>query len=120
MLHSKFQSKVLLLDYFKFFESDFSFTFSFILKRREKLPKSANNASTSDVAQALILHHFVSIRLVFWSTVYLFHKRSENHRLSAHYILSIDLKRSLENFFFFLQLKVYCSTNKFSLNNRLC
>ena len=85
----------MLLGYFEFFESDFSFTLSFILKRRETLPKSANNTSTSDVAQALILDHFVSIRLVFWSTDYLFHKRSENHRLSADNILSIDLKRSL-------------------------
>jgi hypothetical protein len=84
----------LLLSFFEFFESVFLFTLSFILKRREKLPKSANNASTSDVAQALILDHFVSIRLDCWSTVYHFHKRSENHRLSAHYILSIDLKRS--------------------------
>ena len=90
----------MLLGYFEFFESVFSFTLSFILKRREKLPKSANNTSTSDVAQALILDHFVSIRLVFWSTDYLFHKRSENHRLSAHYILILDLKRSLVIFRF--------------------
>jgi hypothetical protein len=68
----------LLLGYFEFTQSVFSFRFSFILKRREKLPKSANNTSTSDVAQALIFHHFVSIKLVFWSTDYLFHKRSEN------------------------------------------
>ena len=73
-IHSKFQSKVLLLGYFEFFESVFSFTLSFILKRREKLPKSANNASILDVAQALILDHFVSTGLVFWSTVYFFIK----------------------------------------------
>ena len=85
----------MLLGVFEFFESVFSFTHSIILKRREKLPKSANNASTSDVAQALILDHFLSIRLVCWSTVYRFRKISENHRLSAHYILIIDLKRSL-------------------------
>jgi hypothetical protein len=99
-IHLKFQSKVLLLGYFEYSELDFSFTFSFILKRREKLPISANNASTSDVAQALILHHFVSTRLDCWSTDYLFHKRSENHRLSAHYILIIDLKRCLVTFRF--------------------
>ena len=85
---------------FQFFESDFPFTPSFILKRREKLPKSANNTSTSDVAQALILDHFGSIRLVFWSIDYLFYKRSENHRLSADNILIIDLKRSLVVFRF--------------------
>ena len=90
----------MLLGYFEFFESVFSFTLSFILKRREKRPKSANNASTSNAAQALILHHFVSTRLVFWSTDYLFHERSENHRLSADNILSINLKRSLVVFRF--------------------
>ena len=84
----------MILGYFEFFESDFSFTLSFIVKRKETLLKSANYASTSDVAQALILDHFVSIRLVCWSTDYLFHKRSENHRLSAHFILILDLKRS--------------------------
>ena len=94
-IHSKFQSKVLLLDYFEFFESDFSFTLSFILKRREKRQISANSTSTSDLAQALILDHFVSTGLVLWSTDYLFHKRSENRRLSAHYILIIDLNRLL-------------------------
>ena len=83
------------MGYFEFFESVFSFTLSFILKRRETLLKSAHNASTSDVAQALILDHFVSTGPVFWSTVYLFHKRSENHRLSAVNFLIIDLKRSL-------------------------
>ena len=90
----------MLLGYFEFFESVFSFTLSFILKRRETLLESANNASTSDVAQALILDHFVSTGLVFWSTDYLFHKRSENHRLSADNILIIDLKRCLVIFRF--------------------
>ena len=55
----------MLLDYFEFFDSDFSFTLSFILKRREKPLINANYASTSDVAQALILDHFVSTGLVF-------------------------------------------------------
>ena len=100
---NKWVVKILLVIFwfFEFFDSVFSFTLSFILKRREKLPKNANNTSTSDVAQALILDHFVSIWLVFWSTVYLFQKRSENHRLSADNILILDLKRSLEIFFRF-------------------
>ena len=67
------------MGHFEFSESVFSFKLSFILERRDKLPESANNASTSDVAQALILHLFVSDGMVFKSTVYLFHKRSENH-----------------------------------------
>jgi hypothetical protein len=90
----------LLLGYFEFFESDFSFTLSFILKRREKLPKSANSTSKSDVAQALIQDHFESTGLVYWSTDYLFRKISENHRLCADNILILDLKRSLVIFRF--------------------
>ena len=73
-VHSKFQSKVLLPGYFEFFESDFSFTLSFILKRSENHRLSANNTSTSDVVQALILHHFVSTGLVFWLQTTFFEK----------------------------------------------